>query len=129
VARTKVHVIEVVEDSELRSKQAKANQAVKRLFPNAGPLRLYRTAQGRIGVQLRLTLTAGDRQRLDEAYRAIMNVLGEKRGRPRGQRKIQTKLVLPEAAYRALKRAAAASHSTMSGLVAELAAGLEKQGR
>ena len=124
--KTKVHVIEVVEDPELRKKEAKASGAVRRFLPNAGPLRLYRTAEGRIGVQLDLTLTPGDRQRLDNAYGAIMKVLGERRGRPRGVKTVQTKLLLPEPAYRALKRAAAASNSTMSGLVAQLAARLEK---
>jgi hypothetical protein len=128
MSKTNVHVIEVVEDAELRKKEAKAREVVRRFFPNAGPLRLYRTAEGPIGVQLDLTLTPGDRQRLDDAYRAIMNVLGERRGRPRGVKTVQTKLLLPEPAYRALKRAAAASNSTMSGLVAQLAAGLKKAG-
>jgi hypothetical protein len=128
MSKTNVHVIEVVEDAELRKKEGKASEAVKRFFPNAGPLRLYRTAEGRIGVQLDLSVTPGDRQRLDHAYRAIMKVLGEKRGRPRGVKTVQTKLLLPEPAYRALKRAAAASHSTMSGLVAQLASGLGKAG-
>ena len=125
--KANVHVIEVVDDAQLRKKEAKASQALKRFFPNAGRLRLYRTAEGRIGVQVDLTVTSGDRKRLDDAYRAIMKVLGERRGRPPGGVKtVQTKLLLPEPAYRALKRAAAASNSTMSRLVAELAVGLEK---
>lgn len=128
MSKTNVHVIEVVEDAELRKKESKASKAVRRFFPNAGPLRLYRTAEGRIGVQLDLSVTPGDRQRLDDAYRAIMKVLGEKRGRPRGVKTVQTKLLLPEPAYRALKRAAARSNSTMSGLVAQLASGLGKAG-
>lgn len=126
--KTNVHVIEVVEDPELREREAMAIKAVRRFFPNAGPLRLYRTAEGRIGVQLDVSVAPGDRQRLDDAYRAIMKVLGEKRGRPRGVKTVQTKLMLPEPAYRALKRAAAASNSTMSSLVAQLAAGLGKAG-
>lgn len=128
MSKTNVHVVQVVEDTELRKKEAKASEAVKRFFPNAGSLRLYRTAEGRIGVQLDLRVAPGDRQRLDDAYRAIMKVLGEKRGRPRGVKTVQTKLLLPEPAYRALKRAAAASNSTMSGLVAQLASGLGKTG-
>ena len=124
MAKPNVHVVEVVEDSELRRKQTQAAAAVRRVFPNAGAVRLYRTADGRIGVQLDLTLGRGDRRRLDEAYSAVMKVVGEKRGRPRGVKTVQTKLLLPEPAYRSLKRAAAASHSTMSKLVAELAAGL-----
>lgn len=129
MSKTNVHVIEVVRDAELRKKEAQARKAVKRFFPKAGPLRLYRTAEGRIGVQLDVTVTAGDRQRLDAAYRAVMEVLGEKRGRPRGEKKVQTKLMLPEPTYRALKRAAAASNSTMSGVVTRLADRLEKAPR
>ncbi len=126
--KTKVHVVEVVPDADLRKKETKARAVVKRFFPNAGPVRLYRTAEGRIGCQLDLTVTVGDRKRLDQAYEAIMDALGERRGRPRGVRKVQTKLMLPESAYLALKRAAAASHETMSGLVTQLAEGLSRTG-
>ena len=126
--KTTLHVVEVVPDAELRRKETKARAVVKRFFPNAGPLRLYRTADGRIGCQLDLTVTVGDRNRLGQAYDAIMDALGEKRGRPRGVRKVQTKLMLPEPAYLALKRAAAASHETMSALVTQLAEGLARTG-
>ena len=95
--KTKVHVVEVVQDADLRRKEAKARAVVKRFFPNAGPVRLYRTAEGRVGCQLDLTVTAGDRKRLDQAYEAIMEALGERRGRPRGVRKVQTKLMLARA--------------------------------
>jgi len=95
--KTKVHVVEVVPDADLRKKEAKARAVVKRFFPNAGPVRLYRTAEGRVGCQLDLTVTAGDRKRLDQAYEAIMEALGERRGRPRGVRKVQTKLMLARA--------------------------------
>ena len=125
MSKTKVRVVEVVPDADLRKKEAKARAVVKRFFPNAGPVRLYRTAEGRVGCQL---VTAGDRKRLDQAYEAIMDAVGERRGRPRGIKKVQTKLMLPEPAYLALKRAAAASHETMSGLVAQLAEGLERTG-
>ena len=54
--KTKVHVVEVVPDADLRKKEAKARAVVKRFFPNAGPVRLYRTAEGRVGCQLDLTL-------------------------------------------------------------------------
>lgn len=126
--KTTVHVIEIARGEELRNKEAKASEVMKRFFPDAGPVRLYRTTEGRIGCQLDLTITAGDRKRLDEAYQAIMKALGEARGRPRGVKKVQTKLMLPEPTYRALKRAAAASRATMSSLVTQLAEGLGKSG-
>jgi hypothetical protein len=121
MSETKVHTIEIVKDKELRAKESLATQAVRRFYPNAGPVKLYRTADGRVGFQLDVAVTAGDRKRLDDAYRAVMKVLGETRGRPRGVKTVQTKLWLPEPVYHALKRAAAASNSTMSGLVTELA--------
>jgi len=57
----------------------------------------------------------------EDAYRAVMKVLGEKRGRPRGAKTVQTKLLLPEPVYRALKKAAADSNATMSNVVADIA--------
>jgi hypothetical protein len=78
--KTKVQAIEVVKDAELRKKEAKVRAVVTRFFPNAGPVRLYRTAQGRVGCQLDLTITAVDRRRVDQAYEAIMDVVGERRG-------------------------------------------------
>ena len=83
--KTKVHVVEVVPDADLRKKEAKARAVLKRFFPNAGPARLYRTAEGRVGCQLDLTVTAGDRKRLHQAYKAIMDAVGEKIRRTRGR--------------------------------------------
>jgi hypothetical protein len=50
-----------------------------------------------------------------------MKVLGEKRGRPAGARKVQAKLRLQEPVYKALVAAAEKSHKTLSGLVEDLA--------
>lgn len=87
MGKTKVHVVEVVPDAELRTKEARARAVVKNFFPNAGPVRLFRTTDRRVGCQLDISLAAGDRRRLDEAYDAIMKAVGEKRGRPRGVKK------------------------------------------
>ena len=54
MTKTNVHVIEVVSDGELRKKQTRANKVSKRFFPDAGALRLYRTAEGEIGIQVDL---------------------------------------------------------------------------
>ena len=116
-----VRFIEVVHDEELTHRQPEATAAVRRFFPNSPPVKLYRAADGRIGFQLQLSVTAGDRKRLEDAYRAVMKVLGEKRGRPRGAKTVQTKLLLPEPVYRALKKAAADSNATMSNVVADIA--------
>ena len=93
---TKVRFIEIVRDEELAKKEPEATGAVRRFFPDSPPVKLYRAADGRIGFQLRLSVAAGERKRLEDAYRAIMKVLGEKRGRPGGAKTVQTKLLLPE---------------------------------
>jgi len=118
---TKVHVIEVVKDEKLKAKEVRATVALRSFFPHAGPVRLYRTKDGRCGFQSDIALEPGDRKRFDKAYSAIMRILGEKRGRPRGIKTVQTKLLLPEPTYRALKKEAAASGSTLSGLVDRIA--------
>lgn len=117
----KVHFLELVRDDELERKAPAATAAVRRIFPDAPPVKLYRAADGRVGFHLQVTVAAGDRKKLEDAYRAVMRVLGEKRGRPPGRKTVQAKLRLPEPVFRALKKAAADSHSTMSNVVAELA--------
>ena len=59
-------------------------RAIRRFFADAPELKLYRTADGRLGFQAQLTLAPGDRGRFEKAYRAVMKVLGAKRGRPAG---------------------------------------------
>ena len=117
--KTRVNFVEIVHDSKLKSLEKQATEAVRSFYSDCGPVRLYRTADGRIGCQMQVAVRAGDRKRLDDAYRAVMKVLGEKRGRPRGVKTVQTKLRLPESIYSALKKAAADSHSTMSSVVTD----------
>ncbi len=117
--KTQVHVIEVRRDADLLKKQKAAIRVLRRFFPNCDSVELYSTPDGRLGFQAKLALTAGDRERLDEAYRAVMKVLGENRGRPKGPKTVQTKLRLPEPVYTALKKAARHSNATMSEVVAE----------
>jgi hypothetical protein len=117
----KVHYVEVVADADLRKQEADATAAFRRFFPKAPPLKLYRTSDGRIGFQTQLSIATGDRGRFEAAYTAVMRVLGEKRGRPRGARKVQAKLRLEEPVYRALRAAAQKSHTTLSGIVEDLA--------
>ena len=117
----KVQFLEVVRDKDLARKEPEVTAAVRRFFPDAPPVTLYRTADGRVGVQLQVSVAAGERKRLQEAYQAAMKALGERRGRPRGGKTVQTKLLLPEPVYRALKRVAADSNATMSSVITDLA--------
>lgn len=119
MSKPKVTLVEIVPDAELKKKQKAATQAVEKVFPNCGPVSLYRTADGKVGFQMNVNVTAGDRKRLDEAYRAVMKVVGVKRGRPAGHKAVQTKLLLPEPVYVALKKEAKRSNVTMSRLAAE----------
>ena len=117
--RTRVDFVELVPNSELRKRQREVTKVVKGFFPRCGAVKLYRTADGRIGFQMQVAVAAGERKKLDEVYRAVMRVLGEKRGRHRGVKTIQTKLHLSEPIYSVLKRVAEDSGSTMSNVVAE----------
>ncbi len=116
--RISVDFVEIVKDTELRKKEKAATDAIRRFYPDCGPAKLYRTADGRIGFQMQVGVAPGDRQRLEGAYRAVMKVLGERRGRRPGVKTVQTKLHLAEPVYAALKKAAERSHSTMSNVVA-----------
>ena len=117
--KTKVDFVEIVSDDELQKKEKQATEAVRRFYPDCGPVKLSRTTDGRIGLQMQIAVAPGERKRLDEVYRAVMRVLGEKRGRRAGIKTVQTKLHLPEPVYSALKKAASDSHSTMSRVATE----------
>ena len=117
----KVQFVEVVKDERLRKRETEATTVFRRFFPKAPRLKLYRTADGRVGFQAQVALASGDRGRLEEAYAAVMRVLGERRGRPARERKVQAKLRLTANVYKALKKAAKEERTTVSGLVEDLA--------
>lgn len=115
----KVTFVEIVSDPELKAREAEVSKAVNELYPGCGPVKLYRTADGQVGFELRVAITAGDKKRLDQLYSTVMKALGQKRGRPVGVKTVQTKLRLPEPVYEDLKQAADESHKSMSHIVAE----------
>jgi len=119
MSNRKVTFVEIVSDPELKAREAKVSKAVNELYPGCGPVKLYRTADGQVGFELRVAITAGDKKRLDQLYSTVMKVLGRKRGRPVGVKTVQTKLRLPEPVYEDLKKAADESHQSMSHVVAE----------
>ena len=117
--KTKVEFIEIVTDTELKRKERQVADRLRRILPQCGPVKLYRTADGRIGFQMQVAIAAGERKRLDEIYRVIMRGLGSKRGRPRGVETVQTKLNLPKPVYAALKDVAQNSNKSMSMIVSD----------
>ncbi len=119
MAKVKVKVIEVVRDRKLAKMERKVSEKVRRLFPDCGRIRLYRTANGNVGFQANVAVTLGDRKRLDELYRAVMRALGKKRGRKAGAKTVQTKLHLPKSVYAGLKRLAEESQTSMSVVAAD----------
>ena len=116
-----VRTIEIVQDDKLKAKETHATTTFRKFFPKAPPVRLYRTSEGRIGFQVALALGPCDRKHLNDAYAAVMRVLGEKRGRPVGVRKVQAKLRLNANVYKALKKTADKSHKSVSSVVEDLA--------
>ena len=115
----KVTFVEIVSDPELKAREEKVTKAVNELYPGCGPVKLYRTADGQVGFELRVAITVGDKKRLDQLYSTVMKALGQRRGRPAGVKTVQTKLRLPEPVYEDLKKAADESHQSMSSIVAE----------
>src|SRR5215471_20910388 len=115
----KTEVIEIVSDAQLRKREKEVTEIVRSFYPRCGPVKLYRTADGRIGFQAQLTLTPENRKQIEKVHRAVMKYLGEKRGRPTGVQTVQTKLRLPKPVYAALKKAARDSRETMSHVVAD----------
>src|SRR3990172_5417236 len=99
--KPRIHVIEVVKDKELRARQAQATAVFRRFYPGAPPLRLFRTRDGRLGFQAQVSIAPGQRELSNLAYAQVMRVLGEKRGRSAGERKVQAKLRLRAPVYRA----------------------------
>jgi hypothetical protein len=114
-----VTFVEIVSDPELKAREAEVSKTVNELYPGCGPVKLYRTADGQVGFELRVAIAAGDKKRLDQLYSTVMKILGKRRGRPAGVRTVQTKLRLPEPVYEDLKKAADESHQSMSNIVAE----------
>jgi len=119
MSNRKVTFVEIVFDPELKAREADVSKAVNELYPGCGPVKLYRTADGQVGFELRVAITAGNKKRLDQLYSTVMRVLGQRRGRPSGVKTVQTKLRLPEPVYEDLKKAADESHRSMSHVVAE----------
>lgn len=117
----RAQIVEIVDDPELRKREPQATQVFRRFFPGAPRVRLYRTRDRRIGFEARVRLATGERARFEEAYAAVMQALGQRRGRPRGQRTVQAKLRLHEPVYRALRLAARRSRTTLSSVVEDLA--------
>lgn len=117
--KPKATVVEIVRDAELKKKERLATEAVRRLFPDCGAVTLYRTAEGKVGFQLNVAVGPGERGKLEEAYRAVMKVVGQRRGRPAGQKTVQAKLLLPASVYTALKKAARQADTTMSSFAAK----------
>ncbi|GMU74168.1 MAG: hypothetical protein AMXMBFR44_3660 [Candidatus Campbellbacteria bacterium] len=111
--------LEVKGDPELQSKKKQATKALRRFFPNCGPVYLYRTASGRVGIQAALLFAPGDQGRIKEAYRAVMIAIGENRGRRKGPDTVQVKLHLQRDIHSLIKEEARRRHTTMSQVVAD----------
>jgi len=60
----KVTFVEIVSDPRLKAREGDVSKAVNELYPGCGPVKLYRTADGQVGFELRVAITAGDKKRL-----------------------------------------------------------------
>ena len=80
MSKPEVEFVEIVSDADLKKKEKQATEAVKRFYPNSGPLKLYRTTDRQIGLHMQIAVAPAEGPRPVEVYRAVMQVLGEKRG-------------------------------------------------
>ena len=55
-----VTFVEIVSDPELKAREEEVSKAVNDLYPGCGPVKLYRTADGQVGFELRVAITAGE---------------------------------------------------------------------
>ena len=83
--KSSVHFIEIVHDPEPEKLEKTATETVRRFYPDSTAVKLYRMADGKIGCQMQIAVAPGERKPIHEAYRAVMKVLGEKRGRRAGR--------------------------------------------
>lgn len=80
---------------ELRTKGlAKLERQINKALASEGKgnsaIRLFQTADGRIGYSLRVVPSAGGRKDLNIVHRVVCRVLGYKRGRPPGNRRAKS---------------------------------------
>src|SRR4029078_5447042 len=96
MATKKVRMFEFVEPSKaLKAQEVAINQALQEHFPQVGPVSLIETQDGEIAVKMTLLVGPGHKGKLDEAYRFVMNKLGEARGRKPGEKRVPVKYYLP----------------------------------
>ena len=50
----KVTFVEIVSDPEFKAREEEVSKAVNDLYPACGPVKLYRTADGQVGLELRV---------------------------------------------------------------------------
>lgn len=119
MTKADVKFVEFGKDAVLKQKEVLATKTLRLYFPKSAPVKLYRTTDGRVGVQATLAVTPGDSKRVAEAYAAVMAAIGEGRGRPKGPATVQTKLRLENDVYIAVKKEAKRRRTTMSQVVAD----------
>lgn len=89
---------------------------------SAARVRLFRDPEGAVGVSFLALPGDGSRRVLDTVYGRLKNVLGVRRGRPRSEPTKQVKCRVPESVHDRLVEEAQRRGTTVSHLVAQLAA-------
>jgi hypothetical protein len=113
-----VRFIELVRPTKtLKAQEAALNREIAERFPEAGPVRLVRTADGELGVKMSFTMAAGKKSRYDALYRFVMQQLGKPRGRKPEEKRIQVKYRVPEELHRRIQQEASKAHVSASDLV------------
>ncbi len=74
--KSSVHIINIVEDDTLKDKEETATATFRKFFPDAPPVKLYRTSGGKVGMQV--AVSPRD-PKFDDAYQAVLRAIGEVR--------------------------------------------------
>ena len=71
----KPEIIEIVSDPQLKKREREIEAIVRNYYPTRGRIKIYRTADGRVGLQTRETLTPANRKQIHKACVAVMQYL------------------------------------------------------
>jgi hypothetical protein len=83
----KTEIIEIVSDPQLKKREKEITRIVRSFYPIRIRIKVYRIADGRIGLQTQETLTPANRKQIEKACRAITHYLENRRVSTSNRRK------------------------------------------
>ena len=115
----KVRFLELSRSDEVERLEGKINAAIRKAKLVAGPIRLFRHADGSFGFAVELSASPGKKKDLDALYALVMKLLPviRKGRRPSPIRKVQAKYMIAEDLHKKIKERAKEEDVSASELV------------